>query len=87
MSKKRNVFDEMMEGFDALAEQRAGKRTLRTHAVKAKPAPRISARELEKIRKDMNLSRGSSRATCARTSGPLKTGSKGALSRTLRLHS
>lgn len=58
MSKKRDLFDEMMEGFDALADQRAGKRTLRTHAVKAKPAPKISARELAKVRKDMNLSRG-----------------------------
>lgn len=58
MSKKRHLFDEMMEGFDALEDQRAGKRTLRTHAVKLKPAPKISARELTKIRKDMNLSRG-----------------------------
>jgi len=28
MTKKRNLFDELMEGFDALADQRAGKRTL-----------------------------------------------------------
>jgi putative transcriptional regulator len=58
MSKKRDLFDEMMEGFDALEDQRAGKRTLRTHSVKAKPAPKISAREVAKVRKDMNLSRG-----------------------------
>jgi putative transcriptional regulator len=58
MSKKRDLFDEIMEGFDALEGQRAGKRTLRTHAVKAKPTPRLSARQLEKIRKDMNMSRG-----------------------------
>jgi hypothetical protein len=38
--KKRKLFNELMEGFDALAEQRAGKRTLRTHAVKHKPAPK-----------------------------------------------
>ena len=31
--KKRNLFAEIAEGFDALAEERAGKRTLRTHAV------------------------------------------------------
>src|SRR6185437_16943524 len=30
MRKKRNLFDELMEGFDALADQRAGKRTLWT---------------------------------------------------------
>jgi putative transcriptional regulator len=58
MTKKRNLFDELNEGFDALKAQRAGKRTLRTHVVKVKPAPKITARELAKIRKDMNLSRG-----------------------------
>ena len=58
MMKKRNLFDELNEGFDALEAQRAGKRTLRTHMVKVKPAPKITARELAKIRKDMNLSRG-----------------------------
>ena len=57
MRKKRNLFDELMEGFDALADQRAGKRTLRTHAVKPKPAPKISAGELTKVREDMKLSR------------------------------
>lgn len=58
MTKKRDLFEELTEGLDALADQRAGKRTLLTHAVKAKPAPRITARELAKVRKDMNLSRG-----------------------------
>jgi putative transcriptional regulator len=58
MTKKRDLFKELTEGFDALADQRAGKRTLRTHAVKAKPAPRITARELAQIRKTLNLSRG-----------------------------
>ncbi len=58
MTKKRDLFNELTEGFDALAEQRTGKRTLRTHTIKAKPAPRITARELARIRKDLNLSRG-----------------------------
>ena len=57
MRKKRNPFDELMEGFDALADQRAGKRTLRTHAVKPKPVPEIRADELTKVREDMKLSR------------------------------
>jgi len=35
--KKRDLFDELVEGFDALADQRAGKRTLHTHVVKAIP--------------------------------------------------
>lgn len=58
MTKKRDLFDELTEGLDALADQRAGKRTLRTHAVKIKPAPKITARELTKIRQEMKLSRG-----------------------------
>jgi len=58
MAKKRDLYDELNEGFDALAEQRSGKRTLRTHAVNARAAPKITARELAKLRKDMNLSRG-----------------------------
>ena len=58
MTKRRNLFNELVEGFDALAEQRVGKRTLRTHAMKMKPVPTITARELAKVREDMNLSRG-----------------------------
>ena len=57
MRKKRKLFDELMEGLDALADQRAGKRTLRTHAVKPKPVPEISAGELTKVRENMKLSR------------------------------
>lgn len=57
-AKKRDLFAELTEGFDALADLRAGKRTLRTHSVKIKPAPRITAGELARVRKDMNLSRG-----------------------------
>ncbi len=58
MSKKRDPFAELVEGFDALADQRTGKRTLRTHAVTLKPAPRITPRELSKVRETMKLSRG-----------------------------
>jgi putative transcriptional regulator len=58
MSQKRDLFAELTEGFDALADRRAGKRSLRTHFVKVRPAPKISARELARIRRQMNLSRG-----------------------------
>lgn len=58
MTRKRDLFDELTEGFDALAAQRVGKRTLRTHAVKSRPAPRVTARELRQVRKELNLSRG-----------------------------
>ena len=57
-AKKREPFAELAEGLDALADRRARKRTLRTHAVEIKSAPKITARDLVKIRKEMNLSRG-----------------------------
>ena len=58
MSKKHDVFAELMEGFDALAAERTGKRTLKTHAAPFKPAPKITPKELAEVRESMNLSRG-----------------------------
>ena len=55
--KKRNLFAELAEGFDALAEERAGKRTLRTHVVEAKTAPEVTAEELLALRERLHLSR------------------------------
>lgn len=55
--KKRNLFAEIAEGFDALAEARAGKRTLRTHEVEALPAPEVTAAELLALRERLHLSR------------------------------
>ncbi|MDN4591616.1 transcriptional regulator [Xenophilus aerolatus] len=54
---KRNLFAEIAEGFDALAEARAGKRTLRTHEVESKPAPEVAAEELVALRERLHLSR------------------------------
>lgn len=55
--KKRNLFAEITEGFDALADERAGKRTLRTHEVTIKPAPEVGADELIALRERLHLSR------------------------------
>ena len=49
MEKKRDLFAELTEGFAALAGQRVGKRTLRTHTLTATPAPRMTPRELAKV--------------------------------------
>jgi putative transcriptional regulator len=54
---KRRLFDEIAEGFKALADQREGKRTLRTHTVEVKPAPKVKARELIELRQRLNMSR------------------------------
>ncbi len=54
---KRNLFAELSEGFEALADARAGKVTLRTYEVQSKSAPEISAQELQALRERLHLSR------------------------------
>lgn len=63
---KRSVFSELAEGFEALAEAREGKRTLRTHKVSAKPVEAITPGELVRLRERLKLSRPVF-ATCLRT--------------------
>ena len=53
----RDLFAELNEGMEALAEARQGKRTLRTHAVEYKPAPTVTPQELIRVRKDLKISR------------------------------
>lgn len=55
--KKRNLFAEIAEGFDALAEERTGKRTLRTHKLEEQPVPEVTAEELVMLRERLHLSR------------------------------
>lgn len=54
---KRNLFAELAEGFDALTDERAGKKTLRTHDVELLPVPQVSAEELVALRERLHLSR------------------------------
>jgi putative transcriptional regulator len=54
---KRNLFAELQEGFEALAEAREGKRTLRTHEVESNPAPQVTAQEIIALRERLRLSR------------------------------
>lgn len=54
---KRKVFAELTEGMAALAANREGKRTLRTHAVEFKPAPAVTPKELIRVRESLNMSR------------------------------
>lgn len=55
---KRNLFAELTEGFEALSGERAGKVTLRSHAVESLPTPEVSAADLVTLRQHLNLSRG-----------------------------
>ena len=54
---KRDLFAELSEGMKALADERKGKRTLRTHAAEFRPAPLVTPKELTRVRKHLRLSR------------------------------
>jgi putative transcriptional regulator len=58
MSKRRKLFDELMEGVTAMAAHREGKLTLRTHDVDAAPLPRVSAKLVRETRRKFKMSRG-----------------------------
>src|SRR5579863_1844239 len=54
---KRRLFAELSEGIVALTEARQGKRTLRTHTVEYKPAPKITPQEVVRVREHLHISR------------------------------
>lgn len=54
---KRELFAELAEGMEALAQAREGKRTLRTHSMESRPAPVVTPRDLVRVREGLNLSR------------------------------
>ncbi len=53
----RNLFHELQEGMTALAESRQGKRTLRTHAIQYKPIPKVTPKQLMRVRERLKCSR------------------------------
>lgn len=55
--RKRNLFAELTEGFDALAAEREGKITLRRHSVSTQSSPALEADELIRLRERLRLSR------------------------------
>ena len=54
---KRDIFSELVEGFDALANERQGKVTLRTHQVQQNKLAPLTAEEVIAVRQQLNLSR------------------------------
>ena len=54
---KRDLFAELGEGMTALAEARQGKRTLRTRVVEYKPAPKVTPKEVIRVREGLKISR------------------------------
>lgn len=53
---KRDIFADLMEGFDALEEARQGKRTLRTTEVEYKPAPEMTPESVRALRESLRVS-------------------------------
>ncbi|RII80365.1 helix-turn-helix domain-containing protein [Pseudomonas monteilii] len=53
----RNLFTELAEGFDALAEDRQGKKTLRSHKVSFTDLAPLAPNELLELRQQLNMSR------------------------------
>ena len=82
--KKRNLYTEIAEGFDAMSNARAGKHTLRTHEVELKPAPDVTAEELLALRERLHLSRQVFARYLRTNPARWKTGNRAAPSRTPR---
>lgn len=57
MSKKRKLFDELMDGVSSMEQQRTGKITLRTHEVDDLPPLEIDADMIREIREKLHVSR------------------------------
>lgn len=58
ITHKRNLFEELAEGFDALEAEKQNKLTLRRHAVRCQPVERLSSIELVSTRKQLKMSQG-----------------------------
>ncbi|MGB5180244.1 MAG: transcriptional regulator [Gammaproteobacteria bacterium] len=57
MTKKRKLFDELMEGVDAMQQQRKGKITLRSHEIEDLPPLEVDADLIRDTRERLHVSR------------------------------
>lgn len=57
MTTRRHLFDELIEGVDAMRDSRAGKITLRTHVVDELPQLAVSSSRIRATRRKLGLSR------------------------------
>jgi putative transcriptional regulator len=56
-SKKRDVFDELMEGVGSMQAHREGRITLRSHRVPPLSLPRVNERVIRSTRERLRMSR------------------------------
>ena len=72
---KRSMFAEMMEGVEALRDERLGKRTLRTHVVEMRASPDVTPAELDRTaREARTLAPGLRRLPAHQSTHPRKLG-------------
>ena len=57
VTTKRPLFDELMQGIEAMSRQREGKITLRSHEVTELPPLTVDARVIRQTREQLNISR------------------------------
>jgi len=57
MSKKRKLFDELIDGVESMQQQRTGKTTLRTHQIEELPPLQIDADLIRNTREQLHVSR------------------------------
>lgn len=57
MSRKRKLYDELIEGVDSMRQQREGKITLRTHEVDDLPPLEVDADTIRATREHLKVSR------------------------------
>ena len=57
MAKKRNLFDELMNGVTAMSASRKGKITLRTYKVEARALPTFKPAMIKQVRESFHCSR------------------------------
>lgn len=53
---KRDIFAELMDGFDALEAAGQGKVTLKRYKVESKPAPKMTAKAVQAVRAKLRVS-------------------------------
>lgn len=57
MAKKRNLFEELIDGVGAMSAEREGKITLRTYKVEPSPLPNFKPKMIKQVRESFRCSR------------------------------
>ena len=74
--KKRNLFAELTEGVEALADERQGKQTLGTAHAELRSVPTVTGDEVIALRSRLKLSRTVLLTICTSNQERLKIGSR-----------